>query len=488
MSVNMLQTGDTLSPQGPITRLEAPNEPFVLAIDGDGNLVLYHTDFQPWKVVWATGTSHAQTLTMQADGNLVLYASNGAPVWATNTSGNDGLGAWLELQDDGNLVIAATYTGDILWTSNSVWLPPFGTSPAIISRGNGHRNLLVRGADAGLWHRKFDGAWSDWTNLSGVLTSNPSAITFGDEHVDVYVTGVDGRVQRRWSADGVTWADWESLGGTAVGDVAACSSGPGRVDLFVRGTDDALWHKSYDGVWHDWESLGGVLTSPPTAASWGAGRIDVFVRGTDHALWHRWIDGDNHWYGWESLGWNLRGRPVAGTFGPGTLHVMAPGDGQEIDQITFNGTWGPWKRLLKPPFQPNVIVGSEPTTYGWDSDQLATNEVDTSLLQSGSVHPNMTEEEAYTKYLLCTEGCKRRRFVQRAMCYGDCSARYAKDKLGAVAEQVAHTIGTALANLGTWIAANSFWVVLGVIVVGGIVVVATGGTGGIVALVWLVAL
>jgi hypothetical protein len=39
------------------------------------------------------------TLAMQGDGNLVLYAPGSTPIWATNTAGNDG--AQLVMQTDG---------------------------------------------------------------------------------------------------------------------------------------------------------------------------------------------------------------------------------------------------------------------------------------------------------------------------------------------------------------------------------------------------
>ena len=46
----------------------------------------------------------SDTLAMQGDGNLVLYAPGSTPIWATNTAGNDG--AQLVMQTDGNLVLA----------------------------------------------------------------------------------------------------------------------------------------------------------------------------------------------------------------------------------------------------------------------------------------------------------------------------------------------------------------------------------------------
>ena len=55
-----------------------------LALQTDGNLVLYSADYRP---IWASNTDgrDVQRLIVQPDGNLVLYRANGTPVWATNT-------------------------------------------------------------------------------------------------------------------------------------------------------------------------------------------------------------------------------------------------------------------------------------------------------------------------------------------------------------------------------------------------------------------
>jgi hypothetical protein len=87
---------------------------FVLAFQGDGNLVLY----QGSTALWSTGThgTGATVAVMQGDGNLVLYSSAGAPLWASNTAGNPG--AWLVVQGDGNLVLYSS-SGTALWASNT---------------------------------------------------------------------------------------------------------------------------------------------------------------------------------------------------------------------------------------------------------------------------------------------------------------------------------------------------------------------------------
>ncbi|MEH2385895.1 MAG: hypothetical protein V7K14_08975, partial [Nostoc sp.] len=71
------------------------------------------------------------------------------------------------------------------------------------SWASGRLDVFVRGTDNALWHKWFDGGWSGWESLGGILTSSPTAVS--------------------WSY--------------------------GRIDVFARGTDNALWHQWFDGAW-----------------------------------------------------------------------------------------------------------------------------------------------------------------------------------------------------------------------------------------------
>lgn len=87
---------------------------FTLAMQADGNLVLYTADSVP---LWHTYTNglDGRMLAMQTDGNLVLYAGDGTPLWHTHTDGQRG--AWLAIQDDGNLVVYLGSTA--IWNSGT---------------------------------------------------------------------------------------------------------------------------------------------------------------------------------------------------------------------------------------------------------------------------------------------------------------------------------------------------------------------------------
>jgi hypothetical protein len=79
-----------------------------LYYQGDGNLVLYNIWTSPWTAVWDSQTSGTTTdyVQMQGDGNLVIYNASGQPVFSSGTADNPG--AYLYLEDTGNISIVRT--------------------------------------------------------------------------------------------------------------------------------------------------------------------------------------------------------------------------------------------------------------------------------------------------------------------------------------------------------------------------------------------
>jgi hypothetical protein len=94
----VIDANTTLSP-GELVTSEGGNA--VLAMQGDGNLVLY--SLPTWTPVWATGTyDPGASVTMQGDGNLVMYNVSGGAIWDTATGSG---GSFLKVQDDLKLVM-----------------------------------------------------------------------------------------------------------------------------------------------------------------------------------------------------------------------------------------------------------------------------------------------------------------------------------------------------------------------------------------------
>ena len=237
------------------------------------------------------------------------------------------------------------------------------SEPAAVSWGPNRIDVFVRGTDNTLWHQWFDnGIWENGepldAPLDGVITSAPAAASEAEGQLSLFVRGSDNALWFRRFAGGV-WQNWESLGGppdgVATSAPAATSWGAGRLDVFVQSSGNGLWHRWFDGgAWQGWESLGVNVTFGPAAVSWGVGRLDVFVRRGNHALGHRSFDG-GAWQGWGSLGAPLGPlfgslpsdvNPAATAWTVGRLDVFVRGSNNALWCKSFvSGAWQTWKSL-----------------------------------------------------------------------------------------------------------------------------------------------
>ena len=193
--------------------LASSNHNFELAMQGDGNLVLYDTSSHPFRALWSTGTSGAgNTVTMQGDGNLVVYSSARSALWSSGTSGS--AGATLALQDDGNLVI---YLGShAIWTYSGSGPAGGGSSASEIAQGqigvaespdgsgcNKFTFVLYGagsfGCPAGLGSKSAAWQWcsdfATWVwqqagaNIAGLTSQSGSFYTYGKAHGTWHAAG-----------------------------------------------------------------------------------------------------------------------------------------------------------------------------------------------------------------------------------------------------------------------------------------------------------
>ena len=248
----------------------------------------------------------------------------------------------------------------------SGWKPMGGGlsgGPAVSSWSADRRDVFVLGTDNQLWHEfsNSGGAgWSGWEpvggSLSGALASDPAAVSWASNRIDIAIVGSDGHLWHR-IYEGTQWSAWEDLGGQFSSGPAIATWSAGRLDIFARGTGGELEHIFWAGAWSAWENLGGVLTSDPAAVAWGSNRIDVFVRGSDNQLWHKYFDGTT-WSGWEPLGGTLGSGPGVASWGPGRLDIFVTGIG--------GGLWHKW-------FDGAAWRGYEPLGGGLNSDPDAVS-------------------------------------------------------------------------------------------------------------------
>ncbi|WP_441249941.1 hypothetical protein [Kitasatospora sp. McL0602] len=90
----------------------SPDGSTVLAMQGDGNVVLYRNGTAIWVAPGAMPT--ANSLVIQGDGNLVAYSATGTPVWNSGTGGH--YGAVLGIYDAGAITVEST-DSKVIWAS-----------------------------------------------------------------------------------------------------------------------------------------------------------------------------------------------------------------------------------------------------------------------------------------------------------------------------------------------------------------------------------
>jgi hypothetical protein len=101
--------------------ITSPGDVYQLAMQTDGNLVLYFDATGEHVPVWSTGTAGNPTAdaVLQTDGNFVVYAAAGVALWSAGSSGSN---PTLAVQEDGNIAVYATNANGqyAAWASNTV--------------------------------------------------------------------------------------------------------------------------------------------------------------------------------------------------------------------------------------------------------------------------------------------------------------------------------------------------------------------------------
>ncbi len=237
--------------------------------------------------------------------------------------------------------------------------------PTATSWGSNRIDAFARGLDSAVWHRWWDGsAWRGWESLGGLIHGAPAVSSWGSGRLDLFGIGLDHRLFHKWFQGG--WSGWESLGGFLTSEPAAVSWGPNRIDVFARGGDNAMWHLWWDGsAWRGWESLGGSISSAPAVCSWSANRLDCFARGLDSQLWHKWWNG-SAWSSWEALGGVLTDAPAAESWGPNRIDVFYPGQNYHMWHKWWDGSnWSGEEDL-------GGVLGSGVGVSSWAPKRLDT--------------------------------------------------------------------------------------------------------------------
>jgi uncharacterized protein with von Willebrand factor type A (vWA) domain len=122
-----------------------------------------------------------------------------------------------------------------------------------VSREPEHLDLFTIGHDGAVWSSWWHGdggGWRPWFQIHPVTrfapTSRITAIARRSDHVDLFVTGLDGAVWSSWwHADAEGWRPWFPIHPNTVFDqghpVAAVARQSDHLDLFKVGLNGAVW-------------------------------------------------------------------------------------------------------------------------------------------------------------------------------------------------------------------------------------------------------
>ncbi|MEU3010566.1 Dot/Icm T4SS effector Zinc-dependent metalloprotease LegP [Nocardia asteroides] len=211
---------------------------------------------------------------------------------------------------------------------------PAGATVAPVARTADNLDLFTVGNDGRVytswWQAGADwsGIGDRWRNIGGVFprTAQVSVTARRSDHLDLFVTGNDGRVYTSWWHAGSDWSGigdrWRNIGGVfpTRATVAAVARTADNLDLFVTGNDGRVytswWQAGSDwsGIGDRWRGIGGVFPAgaPVTVVARGPDHLDLFITGNDGCVYTSWWQQGSDWSGIGN-----RWRNIGGVFPPG---------------------------------------------------------------------------------------------------------------------------------------------------------------------------
>jgi hypothetical protein len=173
----------------------------------------------------------------------------------------------------------------------------------VVARNPNHLDLFVTGTDGRIYSTWWDanGGWANWFNVSGgaaALGSPITAVARNPNHLDLFVTGTDGRIYSTWWDANGGWANWFNVSGGAAAlrsRINVVARNPNHLDLFVTGTDGRIYSTWWDanGGWANWFNVSGgaaALGAPIDVIARFPTHLDLFVTGTDGGIYSTWWD------------------------------------------------------------------------------------------------------------------------------------------------------------------------------------------------------
>ncbi|MEO6990990.1 MAG: carbohydrate-binding protein [Candidatus Baltobacteraceae bacterium] len=205
----------------------------------------------------------------------------------------------------------------------SVGFTGYPSVPAAVSWGPNRIDCFFGGADSRVYHISWNGStWSGWTNIGLPTYSGLAVSSWGANRLDLFSTEEINeftfQLLHAYSNNGQNWSNWEVAqrngNGPSYQAPSAVSWGANRIDCFVTGGGGGdVYHMYWSGRWSvGWDDLFGDIVSNTAVASWAPERLDIFGIGRSDSQLHH-----TYWSGHRFVAWEVLGAPAVGIM-PGT--------------------------------------------------------------------------------------------------------------------------------------------------------------------------
>lgn len=153
-------------------------------------------------------------------------------------------------------------------------------SPAVSSWGKCNLAVFIRNNNNAILVRTFigtgtncAGSWSAWKSLGGNMSTGPSAVSWGPNHIEVFAINASNKIVRKSYNNGTWTSTWQAVNtpaNHAAGNVpSVISPAVNQLTLFSRSaTNTVLTSTINNGVQSGWTDIGGAIQSAPAAAHW----------------------------------------------------------------------------------------------------------------------------------------------------------------------------------------------------------------------------
>jgi hypothetical protein len=196
---------------------------------------------------------------------------------------------------------------------------PIRSSVGVVSRNTNKLDIFVTDVDrviqTAAWQPDFAGWWHGWWNLNGGRATPGAPVTCVSRSTDVlnvFVVGLDNRVETAWKVDDGDWSGWSHVGddrrflpGTAI---YAVSRSENMLDIFGTDVDGKVVTSHWESGFVDWDIWREVAAgraapgAPVTCVSRNPDSLNVFVVGRDNRVETAWKVGNGDWSGWSHVG------------------------------------------------------------------------------------------------------------------------------------------------------------------------------------------